>query len=74
MVQLSNRQRRAAAKSPKALTPTSEYMIIDPTHKPDLRGELAGGKVYVRGGKQHVRLTDRQAMFHRAQGKIAPVA
>lgn len=74
MSNVSQRHLRAAAKAPAKESETNEYEIVDQTHKPDIRGELGGGKVYVRGGRQFVQLTDRQAMFYRTQGKIVPVA
>ena len=74
MQNLSLRHRRAALKAPAAVgIATKEYMILDSHHKPDLRGELAGGKVYVRSDKQYVKLTQRQAKFYLDQGMLAVV-
>lgn len=53
---------------------TAEYEILDPHHRPDLRGEFAGVKVYQRGPKQYVQLTPAQAQFHLDQGGIAPAS
>lgn len=61
---------RLAAKQPPS---THEYEILDPMHRPDLRGEFAGGKVYHRGGKQFVRLTEAQAKFYEDSGSVQKV-
>ena len=50
-----------AAKVP---APLYEYEVLDPYHQPDLNGELAGGKVYRRQGKEFVMLTEAQAQFY----------
>jgi len=72
MNNVSQRHRRiakkAAANRPPA--PRHEFKILDPHHKPDLRGELGGAKVYRRGFDQFVMMTDRQAQFYRNQGKL----
>lgn len=63
---------RQAAKN-AGPPPTSEYEILDPNHRPDLRGHFAGQRVYTRGGKQYVRLNDQQAKFYLDSGSIAKV-
>jgi hypothetical protein len=60
-------------QSAPALNPLIEFEVLDPSHQPDLNGELAGGKVYKRGGKQYVRLTADQARFYMDSGSIGPV-
>jgi hypothetical protein len=61
---------RQAAKQP---APLKEYEVLDPHHKPDLNGELAGGKVYTKAGKQMVMLTEAQAQFYLDSGGIKTV-
>jgi len=74
MRNVSHRHRRAARKLGAAMGPqTRKYEIIAPNHRPDLRGEFAGGKVYFDGGKQYVNLTDQQARFYLDQGALQPV-
>lgn len=63
-----NRTARLNAKKTKP--ELKRYKIIDPTHKPDLRNELGGGKVQRHGNDQFVHLTDRQAKFYIDQGSI----
>lgn len=53
--------------------PLIEYEVLDPHHKPDLNGELAGGKVYRKAGKEFVMLTEQQARFYLDSGSIQPV-
>jgi hypothetical protein len=53
--------------------PLIEFEVLDPAHEPDMNGELAGGKVYKRGGKQYVRLTAEQARFYLDSGTVQPV-
>jgi hypothetical protein len=55
------------------VTPTSDYEILDPAHRPDLKGEFAGAKVFREGTKQFVSLTESQAKFYLDSGAIAPV-
>ncbi len=62
--------KQAAAGRPLA---KKDYVIIDPAHKPDLRGEFAGAKVTYVGGQQMVRLSDAQAKFYLDQGTIRPL-
>jgi hypothetical protein len=50
-----------------------EYEVLDPNHKPDLNGELAGGKVYRKLNKEFVMLTEAQARFYLDSGGIKPV-
>jgi hypothetical protein len=52
---------------------TAEYVITDPAHHPDLRGEFAGAKVQRRGEQQIVRLTPAQAKFYIDQGGLEPL-
>jgi hypothetical protein len=52
---------------------TAEYVITDPHHHPDLRGEFANAKVYRRGEHQLVRLTPAQAKFYIDQGGLEPL-
>jgi hypothetical protein len=61
---------RAAGRAPD---PLKEYQVLDPHHKPDLNGELAGGKVYNKEGKQYVMLTEQQARFYLDSGGIQEV-
>lgn len=67
------RHHHAARLAPKQAPQTYEYEILDPYHQPDLRGQLAGTKVYFRGGKQFVRLNDAQARFFLDSGSIQKV-
>jgi len=73
MTNVSNRHRRAALKAPPVAAIPQEYMITDPNHKADLRGELGGGKVYVRADKQYVKLTQAQAKFYQDSGALVRV-
>lgn len=57
----------------KQPAPLKEYEVLDPHHKPDLNGELAGGKVYTKSGRQYVMLTEQQAQFYLDSGGIQPV-
>ena len=66
---VSERHKRAARLEEKVF-PVKEYEITDPQHMPDLKGEFAGVKVIFRGGKQYVRLTDKQALFYKDQGVL----
>lgn len=61
---------REAGRKPD---PLFEYEVTDPSHKPDLNGELAGGKVYRKGTKEFVQLTKSQAMFYLDSGSIKAV-
>lgn len=72
---VSIRQQRLArqAAATQAAT-TQEYEITDAAHRPDMRGEFAGAKVYTRGAKHYVQLTDAQARFYLDQGGIVPTA
>ena len=61
-------------QQPQPVTdPVYEYMITDPHHRPDLRGEFAGAKVYYRGGNQFVKLTASQAQFYLDGGALSKV-
>jgi len=68
---------RHARAAERAGTPvldnTQEYEILDPSHQPDSKGELGGAKVYVRGGKQLVRMTPDHAKFYLDSGSLAPL-
>jgi hypothetical protein len=70
---VSNRHKYAARKSVPLATPTRDYEILDPGHRPDLKGEFAGAKVQRRDNKQVVALTDSQAKFYLDSGSIAPL-
>lgn len=70
---VSVRHQWAARMAGRAPDPLIEYEVLDPSHQPDLNGELAGGKVYMRSGKQFVRLTASQARFYEDSGTIQPV-
>jgi hypothetical protein len=61
---------RLAKRQPAA---KHEYEILDPSHTPDLHGQLAGGKVYFRGGKQYVRISEAQAQFYLDSGSLQKV-
>ena len=50
-----------------------DYEILDPDHRPDLRGEFAGTRVQQRGDKQIVNLTEVQAKFYLDQGVLKAV-
>jgi hypothetical protein len=70
---VSIRQQSLARKAAQMQAPpTKEYEIVDPSHRPDLRGQFAGQPVLRRGLKQIVRLTDAQAKFYMDQGGIVP--
>ena len=73
MVGVSNRHIYNAMNAARQPDPLIEYQVMDPYHQPDLNGELAGGKVYRRGGKEFVRLTAEQARFYLDSGSIQPV-
>lgn len=64
------RHHYAAAQAVRPQDPLYEYEVLDPNHQPDLNGELAGGKVYRRGAKEFVRLTEEQARFYLDSGSI----
>jgi hypothetical protein len=66
----AQRHHYAARMAGRAPDPLIEYEVMDPTHQPDLNGELAGGKVYLREGKQFVKLTEDQARFYLDSGSI----
>lgn len=68
-IRQQNLAKKAALMTP---TETAEYVITDPHHQPDLRGEFAGSKVYRRGEQQLVRLTQSQAQFYIDQGGLEP--
>jgi hypothetical protein len=74
MVTLNPRQAYLQRQEEKKPAPMFEYEVIDPHHKPDLNGELAGGKVYRRKGKEYVMLTAAQAQFYLDSGGIQAVA
>jgi hypothetical protein len=73
MAQLSNRQAWMKNEAGRKPDPLFEYEVLDPHHKPDLNGELAGGKVYRKAGKEFVMLTESQARFYLDSGGIGPV-
>lgn len=73
MTNVANRHRRAALKAAPVSATKYRYLITDPHHKPDLRGQLGGVKVERIGGKQYVTMTERQARFYCDQGKLAKV-
>jgi len=70
---VSERHHFAARNAPKEALQVYEYEITDPHHQPDLNGEFAGGKVYVKNGKQYVRVTEAHARFYIDQGALARV-
>lgn len=73
MQNMSYRHRRAARKMAAKMGPVlTDYMIVDPAHRPDLRGELAGAKVRHHEGKQIVALTKKAAQFYLDSGSIRP--
>jgi hypothetical protein len=69
----STRQAYLKKEAGRVPDPMSEYEVTDPNHKPDLNGQLAGGRVYTRMGKQYVKLTDDQARFYLDSGSIKAV-
>ena len=69
----STRQAYLSRQAGRQPDPLVEYEVTDPNHKPDLNGELAGGRVYTRMGKQLVKLTDEQARFYLDSGSIKPI-
>lgn len=73
MTNVSNRIAFAMRQAGRPPDPLIEYEVLDPNHQPDLNGELAGGVVYTRSGKQFVRLTEEQARFYLDSGSIQPV-
>ena len=73
MANLSTRQAYLAREAGPQRAPFIEYEVLDPHHKPDLNGELAGGKVYRKQGKEFVLLTEAQARFYLDSGSIKPV-
>ena len=73
MASISTRQAYLARQAGRTPDPLVEYEVLDPNHKPDLNGELAGGKVYRKAGKEFVKLTEEQARFYLDSGSIKPV-
>ena len=73
MVAVSNRIKYAVQQAGRPPDPLVEYQVMDPNHEPDLNGELAGGKVYNKSGKQYVKLTEDQARFYLDSGSIIAV-
>lgn len=73
MAAVSIRKARELAAA-KKVSVAKEYRILDPHHKPDLRGELGGCKVYRVGAEQRVRMSDITAQFYIDQGKLEPVS
>jgi hypothetical protein len=69
----SPRHTRAAMKAGKAAPEIKAYVITDPHHRPDMRGEFAGVKVRKMGMQQLVDLTDKQAKFYLDSGAIRPL-
>ena len=53
----STRQAYLSREAGRTADQLVEYEVTDPNHKPDLNGELAGGKVFRKAG-QTVRETD----------------
>ena len=74
MAAISQRQQYIAKQAGPPILPLVEYEVIDPNHKPDLNGELAGGKVYRKGNKQYVMLTEAQARFYLDSASIQPTS
>jgi hypothetical protein len=70
---VSTRHQWAARAAGQPPAPLIEYEVLDPNHEPDLNGELAGGKVYRKSGKEYVRLTADQARFYLDSGSIQEV-
>lgn len=65
MSNMAHRHRRAAQKnSAQAVSSKKEYVILDSSHKPDLRGEFAGAKVTRIGSRHTVWLSDKTARFY----------
>lgn len=69
----SPRHQRAEKKAGKQAPEIKAYVITDPHHKPDMRGEFAGAKVRKLGMQQIVDLTDKQAKFYLDSGAIRPL-
>jgi hypothetical protein len=70
MSNVSNRIAYGQRQAGRPPDPLIEYEVLDPNHQPDLNGELAGGVVYTKSGKQFVRLTEEQARFYLDSGSI----
>jgi hypothetical protein len=73
MAGLSARQAWLVREQGRVPAPLKEYEVLDPHHKPDLNGELAGGKVYRKAGKEYVMLTEEQARFYLDSASIKAV-
>lgn len=73
MLNMAHRHRRAARKAGAKAVERMDYVITDPHHRPDLRGEFAGAKVRKVGGKQVVALSAKQARFYLDQGVLEPL-
>jgi len=73
MVGVSNRIMHLVKQAGVPAAPMLEYEVLDPHHEPDLNGELAGGKVYKKSGKEFVKLTEDQARFYLDSGSIKKV-
>jgi hypothetical protein len=69
----SPRHDRAAKKAGKPAPEIKAYVITDPHHRPDLRGEFAGAKVRKMGMQQVVDLTDKAAKYYLDAGAIKPL-
>jgi hypothetical protein len=70
---LSPRHQRAAKKAGAQPPERKTYVITDPYHRPDMRGEFAGAKVRKMGLQQLVDLTDKQAKYYLDAGAIKPL-
>jgi hypothetical protein len=73
MKNLAHRHRRAARKMGAAAPVLTAYVICDPDHRPDLRGEFAGTKVVRMGSQQVVYLSASAARFYLDSGSIEPL-
>lgn len=62
----------AAQRAGRPASATAWYEITDPTHMPDLHGQLGGVKVHFRDGKQLVCMTESQARFYLDSGSLKP--
>jgi hypothetical protein len=73
MHNLAHRHRRAARKLGAVGPVLKAYVILDPDHHADLRGEFAGVRVTQVGGQQVVMLSDTAARFYLDSGSIEPL-
>jgi hypothetical protein len=73
MIKLKNMSHRhnRAMQQARPVPQLKTFHIVDPNHRPDLKGEFGGVKVERHGNKQVVRMTEAAARFYLDSGAIA---